>query len=222
MISNPHLFGSAAVTALALAALLLLVPPPVGGQQADSRPGIVTPDESIDGQPSRNERYFTDVELVNQYGQTMRLYHDLMAGKTVVINVFFTECTGVCPVMAKKLALIQKEFADRMGSELHLISMSVDPITDSPQQLRKFAERYGAGEGWYFVGGAKGNVDFALGKLGQMVEEREAHSNLLLIGNLRTGLWKKVLGIAKEDELARHVSAVLDDPGVATTATEGN
>ena len=165
-------------------------------------------------EPSPNEIYFTDVELVTQEGQTVRLYQDLMADRIVVFNAFFTECTGVCPVMAKKLAALQREFADLMGKDLHLISISVDPIQDSPRELAKFAERYGAGPGWYFIGGNKANVDLALGKLGQYVDDRETHSNILLMGNLRTGLWKKVMGLADDAELARQLREVLNDPGM--------
>ncbi len=164
-------------------------------------------------EPSPDEAYFTDVELVTQEGQTVRLFHDLMADRVVVFSAFFTECTGVCPVMAKKLAALQREFADHMGKDLHLISISVDPIQDSPRELAKFAERYGAGPGWYFIGGNKANVDLALGKLGQYVDDRETHSNILLMGNLRTGLWKKVMGLADDAELARQLREVLNDPG---------
>ncbi len=170
-------------------------------------------------QPSPDENYFTDVELVTQDGQTVRLYHDLMADRIVVFNAFFTECTGVCPLMAKKLAALQREFAQHMGKDLHLISMSVDPIQDSPRELAKFAERYGAGPGWYFIGGNKANVDLALAKLGQYVDDREAHSNILLMGNLRTGLWKKVMGLADETELARQLREVLNDPGAQNEET---
>lgn len=170
-------------------------------------------------QPSPDENYFTDVELVTQDGQTVRLYHDLMADRIVVFNAFFTECTGVCPLMAKKLAALQREFAQHMGKDLHLISMSVDPIQDSPRELAKFAERYGAGPGWYFIGGNKANVDLALAKLGQYVDDREAHSNILLMGNLRTGLWKKVIGLADEAELAHQLREVLNDPGAQNKET---
>ncbi len=170
-------------------------------------------------EPSPDERYFTDVELVTQEGQTVRLYHDLMADRVVVFSAFFTECTGVCPLMAKKLAALQREFADHMGKDLHIISMSVDPIQDSPHELAKFAQRYGAGPGWYFIGGNKTNVDLALAKLGQYVDDRETHSNLLIMGNLRTGLWKKVIGLADDAELARHLREVLNDPGMQDEET---
>src|SRR5678816_162371 len=43
------------------------------------------------------EKYFSDVELINQDGQKMRFYRDVLKDKVVVINTFFTTCTGVCP-----------------------------------------------------------------------------------------------------------------------------
>jgi cytochrome oxidase Cu insertion factor (SCO1/SenC/PrrC family) len=51
--------------------------------------------------------YFTDVELVNQDGKAMRLYTDLMEDKVVIINTFFTSCTGTCPALSKSLEKVQ-------------------------------------------------------------------------------------------------------------------
>ena len=45
------------------------------------------------------EKYFTDVELINQDGKKMRFYSDVIKGKTIVVNAFVTSCTSVCPPM---------------------------------------------------------------------------------------------------------------------------
>jgi len=50
--------------------------------------------------------------------------------------------------------------------------------------------------GWQFLTGEKQNVDLVLKKLGQYVESRDAHSNLIIVGNEPTGLWKKAFGLA--------------------------
>ena len=42
------------------------------------------------------QKYFTDVVLVNQNGEKMRFYSDLLQGKVVIINSFFATCTGSC------------------------------------------------------------------------------------------------------------------------------
>lgn len=158
-------------------------------------------------------RYFTDVELVNQYGEPMRLYSDLLQGKVVVINTIFTACTGICPVMSKAFEAIQDRVGDRLGEDVHLISVSVDPENDTPEKMRRWGEQFHARRGWYLVTGDPENVAFALQKLGQHVEDPESHQAIMLMGNDRTGLWKKAFGLAGAEELIEVFDSVLNDPG---------
>src|SRR5260370_694680 len=65
--------------------------------------------------------------------------------------------------------------------------------------------------GWYVLTGDKQNVDFALNKLGQYVNDKQDHLNIFIIGNERTGLWKKAFGLARSDELVKVVESVLND-----------
>lgn len=162
--------------------------------------------------PASVGSYLRDLPLVDQNGREVDLY-SLMKGKTVVINSFFATCSGSCPVMAGSFAAIQNQFRDRVGRELVLVSITVDPEHDTPAKLREFAAKMKAGEGWYFLSGSKEQVARALRKLGQYVEEREQHQNVFLIGNDRTGLWKKAFGLARPAELIELVRVVLDDPG---------
>ncbi len=157
--------------------------------------------------------YFGEIPLVNQEGQTMRLYSDLIQGKTVVIDFMFTSCTGACPVMSNNFAKIQDWLGDRLGKDVHLISVSVDPVNDTPAKLKEYAARYKARPGWYFLTGTKENIDAALRKLGNYVETPEAHQNLFIIGNERSGLWKKAFGLAQPDALIPVVKSVLEDKG---------
>jgi protein SCO1/2 len=157
--------------------------------------------------------YFGDIELLNQDGKTMRLYSDVMKDKVVVINSFFASCTASCPVMSKSLASLQTRFADRLGRDLVLVSITVDPEHDTPAKLHAYAAKWQARPGWYFLTGSRANVDAALKKLGQYVEEPSAHMNVIVIGNERTGLWKKAFGLAPTDELAKVVESVLNDRG---------
>lgn len=157
--------------------------------------------------------YFTDVELVDQHGKTHRLYSDLLQGKVVIVHSFFTSCQGVCPPMVQRLAGLQELLRRRMGKDLFILSLSVDPVTDTPAELAAYARKHEAGEGWLFLTGRKPDVELALFKLGFAVEAREAHSNLLVIGNETTGLWKKAFGLAEPEPLLEVVRSVLDDRG---------
>lgn len=163
------------------------------------------------GNPAKN--YFTDVVLVDQDGREHRFYSDLLAGKVVVIGSFFATCTGACPAMAKTYKKIQDWLGERQGKDIYLISITVDPEHDTPQRLKEFAQEFGARPGWIFLTGSKENVTLALGKLGSSVENKEAHNNLLFIGNEPTGLWKKAFGLAPSEELIPVVLSVLEDKG---------
>jgi protein SCO1/2 len=158
------------------------------------------------------EKYFTDVVLVNQNGEKMRLYSDLLKDKVVVIDFFFATCQGSCLPLNRNLQKVQEALGDHMGKDVHLISISVDPTMDTPARLKEYAKKLDARDGWYFLTGDKANVDFALRKLGGYVDDKQDHTNIFIIGNERTGLWKKAFGLAQSGELIKVVESVLNDP----------
>lgn len=161
-------------------------------------------------------KYFTDTVLINQDGEKMRLYSDLLKGKTIIINSFFATCKGSCLPLTRNLEKVQDALGDRLGKDARIISISVDPTVDTPAALKAYAKKLNARPGWYFMTGDKETVDFALKKLGHFVDNKENHLNIFIIGNERTGLWKKAFGLAKIEELMKVVESVLNDQPPAT------
>ena len=160
---------------------------------------------------SNAEKYFTDVMLVNQDGEKMRFYSDLLQGKTVIINSFFATCQGSCLPITRNLEKVQEALGDRLGKDARIISISVDPTVDTPAELKAFGKKFHARPGWYFLTGSKENVEFVLKKIGQFVPDKQDHYNIVIIGNERTGLWKKAFGLAKSEALIEVVESVLND-----------
>ena len=161
-------------------------------------------------------KYFTDVELINQDGKKVRFYSDVLKGRTVIVNAFFTSCTSVCPPMNRNMEKIQEALGDRVGRDVFLVSMTVDPETDTPARMKEYAKKFHAGSGWIFLTGKKENLDWALYKLGQYVASKDDHQTVLIIGNEPTGLWKKAFGMANVAELVQVVESVVNDKGAAT------
>ena len=162
-------------------------------------------------QQSPAQKYFSDVELINQDGEKVRFYSDLLKNKVVIINTFFTTCTSICPPMNRNFEKIQEALGGRLGKDAFLISISVDPETDTPTRLKEYGRRFHARPGWIFLTGKKENVDWALYKLGQYVETKGDHTSIFIIGNEPKGLWKKAMGLAKAEELIRIVEDVIND-----------
>ena len=169
------------------------------------------PEASREASPA--QKYFSDVELVNQDGERVRFYSDLLKGKTVVVNAFFTTCNTACPVMSRNMEKVQETLGERVGRDVFLVSITVDPLTDTPARLKEYALKFHARKGWTFLTGKKENVDWALYKLGQYVESKDQHLNIWIIGNESTGLWKKAFGLAKAEQLTAIVESVINDKG---------
>ena len=178
-------------------------PEPASLPKAESGPSAAT--------VSPAEKYFSDVELIDQDGQKHRFYNDVLKNKVVVINTFFTTCTNICPPMNRNFEKMQEALGERLGKDVFLISISVDPATDTPPRLKEYSRRFHARPGWMFLTGKKENVDWALYKLGQYVETRDDHTSIFIIGNEPKGLWKKAYGLAKVDELIKIMEDVIAD-----------
>src|SRR5262249_6798402 len=127
--------------------------------------------------------YFPNLVLMTQDNKPVRFYTDMMKGKVVLINFMFTTCTGICPAMTANLAKVQEQLGDHLGRDVNIISITVDPIIDTPDAMKKYADQYKAKPGWYFLTGKKENVDWVLYKLGGYVEDKGDHSTIVIIGN---------------------------------------
>ena len=175
-------------------------------QGAQPQKGVA---ETAGDSPAR--KYFSDVQLVNQNGEKMRLYSDLLQGKVVIINSFFATCQGSCLPLTRNLQKVQQALGERVGKDVNIISISVDPVVDTPASLKEYSKKLNAKSGWYFLTGEKVDVDFALKKIGHFVDDKQNHLNIFIIGNERTGLWKKAFGLANSDELVKVVESVIND-----------
>jgi protein SCO1/2 len=154
--------------------------------------------------------YFPNTLLVTQDGKPVHFFDDLLKGRTVIINFMFTTCTGICPAMTANLLKVQAYLGDRVGKDINMISISVDPNIDTPEALKKYATNYKVKPGWYFLTGNKADVDLVLHKVGGFVEDKNDHSGVLIVGNVETGDWLKVFAMARPAEIADSVMKVAD------------
>jgi cytochrome oxidase Cu insertion factor (SCO1/SenC/PrrC family) len=150
-----------------------------------------------------------DVELLDQDGRKIHFYTDLVKGRTVAINFIFTTCTTICPPLGATFARVQSELGDQMGRDVRIISISVDPVTDTPERMKAWGAKFKAGAGWTFVTGAKPQVDELLRALGAQTARPEDHSPAVLIGNDATGQWTRTYGLARPTQLVQTINDAL-------------
>src|SRR4029079_17140788 len=151
-----------------------------------------------------------DVEVLDQDGNALHFYRDLIKDKTVAINFIFTNCTTICPPLAATFARVQKEMGDKVGKDVHFISISVDPLTDTPERLKVWGAKFKAGPGWTFVTGDKQEIDKLLNALGASVSRREDHSPTVIVGNDLKGVWTRTYGLARTAQLMGLIMDVIE------------
>jgi cytochrome oxidase Cu insertion factor (SCO1/SenC/PrrC family) len=189
---------------LAPAATLVKAINEAAGQRPNPQPAAETKKTAApSAAPTRpGASYFTNLVLLTQDNRPVHFYDDLMKDKVVLINFVFTTCKGACSPMTANLAKVQQYLGAHLGKEIVMLSVSVDPTTDTPAALKKYADLFKAQPGWYFLTGKKENVDWVLYKLGGYVEDKNQHGLALIIGNEATGDWVKMHAMAKPSDIA--------------------
>jgi len=161
-----------------------------------------------------------DTPISDQDGRKLHFYSDLVKGKTVAINFIFTTCTTICPPLAATFRRIQQEMGDRVGRDIALISISVDPATDVPQRLKAFAAKFKAGPGWTFVTGNKPEIERLLNALGAAVTDKNDHTPMVLVGNEPSGYWTRTYGLAPAAILVKVITDAAAKSGARGAAGE--
>lgn len=160
-----------------------------------------------------------DVTVRDQTGRTLQFHRDLIKGRTVVINFVFTSCTSICTPLAATFRAVQEEMTKRGMKNVHLISVSVDPLTDTPDALRRFGEKFGAEPGWTFVTGSRKSIDQILRTFGVAAGDPNDHSPIVWVGDDAQQRWTRTLGLSAPEAILERVAA-LKSPDAKAAASQ--
>ena len=144
-----------------------------------------------------------DVTLLNQDGKRVNLKALIDSGKPVVVNFIFTTCTTICPVLSAGFSSIQRELGDQAADRVQLISISIDPEHDRPEQLKEYGVRFDAGKGWDFLTGTREDIGKVLTAFDAFVTDKMSHEPLYIFRSPNSGEWVRVKGLAKKSELLK-------------------
>ena len=207
------------LAALLLAGLLLAILPALpaaaqeGHEHHHAMMAAAAPEkpatETLDG------LQIPDAALVDQDGRAVRFYTDLVKDRVVAVNFVFTTCTTICPPMGANFARLRKLLGDRAGREVHLISVSVDPATDTPERLKAWSQKFGAGPGWTLVTGDRDEVVRLLKALDAFTPNINDHTPLALLGNDARHRWTRASGLAAPARLAELIDDMAATPAAA-------
>jgi protein SCO1/2 len=76
-------------------------------------------------------------------------------GRVAAVTFIYTYCTTKCPILTPLLSMVQDQLGSDFGTRIVFFSVTLDPVRDTPQTLRLYAEAYGANlAGWRFLTGS--------------------------------------------------------------------
>lgn len=148
-----------------------------------------------------------DVPLRDQHDRERRLASDVIGERIVVIDFVYTSCTTVCPVASAIMREVQGRLGARVGREVALVSLTVDPVRDTPARLLEYARGLGAGPGWAWLTGSPAAVGDTLRGLGTWTPNFEDHPVVTMVGDGRSGKWTRFYGFADPAALVAQVES---------------
>jgi len=97
-----------------------------------------------------------DFTFTERSGQKVTLAD--LKGKVWVAQFFYTHCTDICPLTVPQMGLLHLEYLNDpdFHTAVRFVSITVDPERDTPDVLRKYADRFSADPDlWLFLTGDK-------------------------------------------------------------------
>ena len=161
--------------------------------------------------------YFPNVVVFTHENRRALFYDDLLRGKTVLVNFMSIKDEATYRV-TENLAKVQTHLGARLGRDVFMYSITVDPDRDTPLALAKFAASHKAQPGWLFLTGTLEVIETLRGRFFASGPAHAAHHHsaadedcsmgMIRYGNEAVGLWGSVPSATQPEDIAMRVSWV--------------
>jgi cytochrome oxidase Cu insertion factor (SCO1/SenC/PrrC family) len=168
--------------------------------------------------------HFPNVPLVTQDKRTVRFYDDLIKNKVLIIQFMFTNCEQYCLMVTPNLVRVQTALQKRAAGRVTMISITVDPVHDTPGVLKEYASKFHVRPGWQFLTGQKSDIDQIRRGLGvyDPDDKKIEHMNVLTIGKESSGQWLAIGGLAKPEVIVQTVLSLTEHSARRTADQAGS
>ena len=140
-----------------------------------------------------------NLPLITHNNKKVMFYDDLVRNKTVLINFFLVQCSeGRCPLAMSNLRHVQDMLGDRMGKDVFFLSITLQPLFNTPQSLNKYAETFKPKPGWDLLTGKPEDVEYLRRTLGFMDsdpakdQDLQNHTSMARYGSDKLERWGMV------------------------------
>jgi protein SCO1/2 len=145
-----------------------------------------------------------DVTVIDQEGRRVEFREAMLGDKPVFVEFIFATCTTICPVLSAGFASVQRKLGDDR-ERVRLVSITIDPEHDGPEELRTYLGRYGAKSGWDFFTGTRKDIDAVMNAFDAYVADKMSHRPLTFIHAPGAEEWVRIDGFAGSRDLMEEV-----------------
>lgn len=155
--------------------------------------------------------YFPNTLVQTHDGRSLRFYDDVVRGKIVVFNMMYAVCTGICPGNTANLRQVQQALGSRLGKDIFMVSMTLQPQFDTPQALMAYVKHYDIQPGWTFITGQPKEMDVIRRTLGFFNDDPKIdrdlanHTGMVRVGNERLDRWFMMPALSRPQQIARAI-----------------
>ena len=154
---------------------------------------------------------FPNFVMETHDGRKLRFYDDLLKGKIVVINMLYTSCSGICPPNTSNLLQVQEALGKRLGRDIFMYSLTLQPEFDRPATLNAYVKLRGIKPGWTLLTGKPAEMEQIRRRLGFTDSDPVAdadlsnHTGVVRVGNVALDRWFMLPALSRPQEIARAI-----------------
>ncbi|SMF60898.1 protein SCO1/2 [Xaviernesmea oryzae] len=147
--------------------------------------------------------HLAKVTLTDQNGHE-RPYPWGVAEKGLLVMTFgYTTCESLCPLGNAVMAQLEAHLGSETPSKVRLVSVTIDPETDTPDVLRETSADFGASDDWFWLTGDRETINRLLRSAAIKTGDPELHDPVFLVGDPRSGRFYRSQSMPTADELMK-------------------
>ncbi len=169
---------------------------------------VATPARAEDPRERLRRKRLHNLPLLNQDGRTVQFYDDVVKDRKVVISVMYSGCSNICTPATRNLMEARERLGD-FGRDIHFVSITLTPLTDTPAELRAYKKAHGIGADWTFLTGRPAHVEQVTRGLGLLsdnpADDLLSHSGSAVIADERQVRWGHASTLVPGRAIARMI-----------------
>jgi len=148
-----------------------------------------------------------NIVMLTQDGETVRI-SEVLKDKITVINFIYTSCTSVCQILTANFRQLEKALDGiDVDREVQLVSISIDPDTDTPERLRQYAAKQRIDlERWTLLVSGINSIEKFSRALGFSNIDKSTHAPGVVIWDDIDKMWQRFVGITPPHVLSKEIA----------------